>query len=61
MIYAKNRVKQFMSDTMVGSVKEDWTTGDAKVSSEVHLKATKYRYQCLLEASVQGYCTLQYL
>ena len=40
-IYAGKRVKQFMSDTMVGSVKMDRRTGDAEVSSEVHQKATK--------------------
>ena len=40
-IYAGKRLKQFISDTMVGSVKEDRRTGKAKVSSEVHQKATK--------------------
>ena len=40
-IYAGKRVKQFMSDTMVGSVKVDRRTGDAEVSSKVHRKATK--------------------
>ena len=40
-IYPGKRVKQFMSDTMVGSVKEDRRNGDAEVSSEVHQKATK--------------------
>ena len=40
-IYAEKRVKQFMSDTMVGLVKEGRRTGDAEVSSEVHQKATK--------------------
>ena len=40
-IYAEKRVKQFMSDTMVGSVKEDRRTGDAEVSSEVHQKSHK--------------------
>ena len=40
-IYAEKRVKQFMSDTMVGSVKVDRRTGDAEVSSEVHQNATK--------------------
>ena len=40
-IYAEKRVKQFMSDTTVGSVKEDRRTGEAEVSSEVHQKATK--------------------
>ena len=54
-IYAEKRLKQFMSDTMVGSVKEDRRSGEAEVSSEVHQKATKYQYECLFEASVQGY------
>ena len=40
-IYAEKRVKQFMLDTMVGSVKEDRRTGKAEVSSEVHQKAMK--------------------
>ena len=40
-IYAEKRVKQFMSDTMVGSVKVDRWTSDAEVSSKVHQKATK--------------------
>ena len=40
-IYAEKQVKQFMSDTMVGSVKVDRRTGDAEVSSEVHQKAMK--------------------
>ena len=40
-IYSEIRVKQLMSDTMVGSVKEDRKTGEAEVSSEVHQKATK--------------------
>ena len=40
-IYAKKRVKQFMSDTMVASVKEDRRTSEAEVSSKVHQKATK--------------------
>jgi hypothetical protein len=49
----RKRVKQFMLDTMVGLVKEDRRTGDAEVS-EVHQKVTKYRYECLFDASVQG-------
>ena len=57
-IYAGKRVKQFMSDMMVGSVKMDRRTGNAEVSSEVHQKATKWRYEGLLEASVQGYIPL---
>ena len=40
-IYVKKRVKQFMLDTMVGSVKEDRRTSNAEVSSEVHQKVTK--------------------
>ena len=40
-IYAEKRVKQFMSDMVVGSVKEDRRTGKAVVSSKVHQKATK--------------------
>ena len=40
-IHVKKRVKQFMSDTMVGSVNEDRRTGKAEVSREVHQKATK--------------------
>ena len=40
-IYVKKRVKQVMSDTMVGSVKEDRRTGEAEVSNEVNQKATK--------------------
>ena len=40
-VYAEKRVKQLMSDTIVGSVKEDRRTGDAELSSEVHQKATK--------------------
>ena len=40
-IYAKKRVKQFMSDTMVGSVKEDRRSEEAEVSSVVHQKTTK--------------------
>ena len=40
-IYAEKRVKQFMLDTMVGSVKEDRRSGEAEVSREVHQNATK--------------------
>ena len=40
-IYAGKRVKQFMSDTMVGSVKKDRRTGEAEVSCKVHQNATK--------------------
>ena len=40
-IYAKKRVKQFMSDTMVGSEKEDRRSGEGYVCSEVLQKATK--------------------
>ena len=40
-IYAEKRVKQFMSDTMVGSVKEDRRTGEAEISREIHQKGTK--------------------
>ena len=40
-IYDKKRVKQLMSDTMVGMVKEDRRIDEAKVSSEVHQKSTK--------------------
>ena len=39
-IYAGERLTQFTSDTMLGSVKEDRRTGKAEVSSEVHQKAT---------------------
>ena len=41
MIYAREKVAQFTSDTILGSVKEDRRTGEAEVSSKVHQKATK--------------------
>ena len=40
-IYPKEIVKQFTSDTMLGSVKEDRRTSEAEVSSEVHQNSTK--------------------
>ena len=41
IIYAGERVKQFMSDTMLGSVKGDRRTGEVGESREVHQKPTK--------------------
>ena len=38
--YMPRKVKQFMSDMIVGSVKEDRRTGNAEVSSKVHQKTT---------------------
>ena len=40
-IHAEKRVKQFMSDTMVGSEKEDRKSGEVEVGREVLQKATK--------------------
>ena len=40
-IYAEVRVKQFMSDAMVGSEKEDRRSGEAELGSEVLQKGTK--------------------
>ena len=40
-IYAAVRVKQFMSDAMVGSKKEDRRSGEAELGSEVLQKGTK--------------------
>ena len=57
-IHAKKRVKQFMSDTMVGLEKEDTRSSEAEVGSEVLQKATKTRYEGFLEAWVQVYCTV---
>ena len=40
-IYAEVRVKQFMSDAMVGSEKEDRRSGEAELGSEVLHEGTK--------------------
>ena len=53
-IYAEKRVKQFTSDTIMGLVKDDRRTGEAEVSSKVHQKATKYRYESLLRPRCRG-------
>ena len=58
MIYARERVTQFTSDTILGSVKEDRRTGEAEVSREVHQKAKKKRSEGLLDISEHPYLTL---